>query len=117
MIFLKLSPCQSLCMNLSPVLMSLKVLMPLTLPSSFKKNNVAFSDDIPKQFQNSGIKDFVNYVKSYPLRYVLYNLQDPFYPKQVCEFDYSCSVDSDAQTITGTIRDGQYRITIDVESF
>ncbi|CAI9289934.1 unnamed protein product [Lactuca saligna] len=30
--------------------------------------NVAFSDEIPKQIANSRIKDFVNYVKSCPLR-------------------------------------------------
>ncbi|CAI9296815.1 unnamed protein product [Lactuca saligna] len=84
---------------------------------TIQPTNVAFSDEIPKQFTNSGIEDFVYYVKSCPLRYVLCDFPNPFYPKQVCEFYYSCFVDNDARTITGTIRDGQYTVTSDVESF
>ncbi|CAI9286777.1 unnamed protein product [Lactuca saligna] len=48
-----------------------------------QSTNVAFLDEISKQFTNSGIEDFVNYVKSCPLRYAFYDFLDPFYPKQV----------------------------------
>ncbi|CAI9260603.1 unnamed protein product [Lactuca saligna] len=70
-----------------------------------------------EQYGNSEIKEFINYVKSNPLQYALCDFLDPFYPKQVCDFYYSCSVDSNARTITRSIGDGQYRVTIDVESF
>ena len=77
---------------------------------------MAFSDEIPKQFENSGIEDFVNYVKSGPLRYAFWDFSNPFYPKKVCEFYYTYSVDNVALTIIKTIGDGKYRITIDVGS-
>lgn len=72
-------------------------------PIVIQANNVDFSDVIQKYFVSIGIEDFVNYVKSYPLRYAFWDFLNPFYPKQVCKFYYSCSVDSNAQTITGTI--------------
>ncbi|CAI9293507.1 unnamed protein product [Lactuca saligna] len=80
-------------------------------------NNMAFSDEISQQFTNSRIEDFIDYVKSFPIRYAFCNFQCSFYPKQVCEFYYSCSSDSDDQTITRTIVDVQYRVTINMESF
>lgn len=52
-------------------------------------NNVAFSDIIPPQHQDSGIKDFVNFFKIYPLRYALYDVPEPFFPQKVCKFYYS----------------------------
>ncbi|CAI9300707.1 unnamed protein product [Lactuca saligna] len=45
--------------------------------------NVAVSGEIPKQFANSGIEDFVDYVKSGHLRYAFCNFPDHFYPKKV----------------------------------
>ncbi|CAI9285227.1 unnamed protein product [Lactuca saligna] len=83
----------------------------LDSPIIIQANNVAFSDYIPKQFDNSGIEDFFDYVKSCTHRYTFCDFLDPFYPKQVCEFYYFCSVDSDAQSISGKIGDGQYRFT------
>ncbi|CAI9287306.1 unnamed protein product [Lactuca saligna] len=74
-------------------------------PIVIQANNRTFYDVIPKYFVNSGIKDFINYVKSYSLRYVFYDFPHIFYPNKVCEFYYSCSFDSRAQTITGTIGD------------
>ncbi|CAI9268605.1 unnamed protein product [Lactuca saligna] len=50
-------------------------------PIIIQANNVEFSDYIPKHFMNSG-KDFVDYVKSFPLRYPLCDFLEPFYPKQ-----------------------------------
>ncbi|KAL7587603.1 hypothetical protein Lser_V15G38004 [Lactuca serriola] len=81
-----------------------------------QSKNVAFYDEIPKQFVNSGIEDFVKFFKSGPLWYVVCNFPNPFYPKQVCEFYYTCSVDTISRTISGTIGYGQYKVTIDVES-
>ncbi|CAI9301771.1 unnamed protein product [Lactuca saligna] len=78
-----------------------------------QSKSVAFSDEIPKQFVNLGNKDFVDYVKIDPLRYAFCNFPDPFYPKEVCEFYYTCSIDTFSGTITGTIGDGRYRGTID----
>ena len=81
-----------------------------------QSTNAAFLYDIPKQVVNSGIKDFIEFVKSDPLRYAFCNFLEPFYPKQVCEFYYTCSVDTVAQTISRTIGYGQYRVTIDMET-
>ena len=39
------------------------------LPIIIQSTNVVFSDEIPKQFVRLGIKDFINYFKSRPLRY------------------------------------------------
>lgn len=75
-------------------------------PIFIQANNVALCDFIPKQFMNSRIEDCVNYVKICPLRYDFCDFSDPFYHKQVFKFYYSLYVDSDAQTIIGTIRDG-----------
>ncbi|CAI9285085.1 unnamed protein product [Lactuca saligna] len=58
-------------------------------PIVIQAYNVTFSDVISKQFMNSGIKDFINYVKSFPLRYAFYNFVDPFYPKQFTSCDPS----------------------------
>lgn len=82
-------------------------------PIIVQANNMSFSNFIPKQFLNSGIEDFINYVKSCHLRYAFCNFPVLFYPKQVCEFYYSCSIDFDTQTITETNGYGQSRVTID----
>ncbi|CAI9299466.1 unnamed protein product [Lactuca saligna] len=81
-----------------------------------QSTNVAFLDDIPKQFVTSRIEDFVEFVKSSLLQYGFCDFVEPFYPKQVSEFYYTCSVDSIARTSSRTIGDSQYRVTIDVET-
>ncbi|CAI9275846.1 unnamed protein product [Lactuca saligna] len=53
-------------------------------------NNVEFSDEILKQFANSGIEDFVNYVKSGPLQYAFCDFPDPFCHKQLMNVPYPC---------------------------
>lgn len=59
-------------------------------------NNVYFLDIIPNQHQNSGIEDFVNYVKICPLCHTFCDVPDPSYPQQVCDFFYSYTIDTDA---------------------
>ncbi|CAI9289697.1 unnamed protein product [Lactuca saligna] len=56
-------------------------------PIIVQANNVAFSNVIPKQFVNSRIKDFINYVKSCHLRYAFCNFPVLFYHKQVWYID------------------------------
>ncbi|CAI9302501.1 unnamed protein product [Lactuca saligna] len=74
--------------------------------------NVAFSDEVPRQFANLGIEDFANPFKRCPLRYTFYDFPYPFYPKKVCMFYYSCVVDSHARTITRTIGYGWKYLTV-----
>ena len=71
-----------------------------------KSNNAAFSDVIPKNFINQGYEDFVNFLKSHPLRYALAATPTAFYPQHVCEFYYTCVHDSVRETLTGTIHGG-----------
>ena len=71
-----------------------------------KPNNFAFSDVIPKQFRNQGYEDYVNFLKSHPLRYALADIPTAFYPQHVCEFYYTCVYDSVHETLTGTIHGG-----------
>lgn len=75
-------------------------------PIVIQANNVVFPYIIPPQHQDLGIEDFVNFFKSCPLCYALSDVPGPFFPKQVCEFYYSCTIDANAQIIFGTVVEG-----------
>ena len=81
-------------------------------PISIVANNVAFSTNIPSQFQNDELQDFVNYLSSCRLRYALADTPLFFYPKQVCEFYYSCTYSEATRLITGTVADDSRHVSI-----
>lgn len=78
-------------------------------PIFIDATNFSFSDVIPTQHQDSGIEDFVHFIKSCPLLNAFCDVPNRFYPKQVCEFYYSCIVDTNGETISGTVGDGHSR--------
>lgn len=82
------------------------------IPIFIHVNNVTFSDIILTQHQDSSIEDFVQFIKRCPLRCTFCDVLEPFYPKQVCEFIYSCTVN----TIAQTIGDGHCRVFISTTS-
>lgn len=81
-------------------------------PIAIQANNVAYSNTIPPQHQNSSIEHFVEYLKCFPLRYALSDIPNPFFSKQVHDLYYSCSFDANAQTIFGTIGYGHSRVNM-----
>lgn len=50
-------------------------------PIFILEKNVAFTDTISPQHQNSSIEDFVNYLKTFPLRYAVIDAHEPFFAK------------------------------------
>ena len=83
-----------------------------TAPIVINGNNVAFSPKIPSKLQNQGLEPFMEYLQSHPLRYALSDVADPFFAAHVCEFYYTCMLNSDTQTLQGTIADGTQAISI-----
>ncbi|CAI9293284.1 unnamed protein product [Lactuca saligna] len=72
-------------------------------PTVGHAKNVAFSDTITPQYKNLGMEDFVNFFNSCPLHYVLRDVPEPLFPKQVCGFYYSYTVDESGKTISRTM--------------
>ena len=58
-----------------------------------KANNVAFTDNIPKRYQDQGYERFNAFFQSHPLRYALSDTPTHFYPDHVCEFYFTSTYD------------------------
>lgn len=97
-----------------PVANVVKATNTFAIPIVALANNVTFSGIIPTQHQDSGIKDFVNFFMSHPLRYALTNVPERFFLQHVCEFYYPLSFDGNAGTISGTVGDAHYKVHISV---
>ena len=78
-------------------------------------NNVAFQSSFPNQVESEILEDFANFLASCRLRYALTDVPMFFYPKQVCEFWYTCTYSPATNLITGTVADGSRRVSISVE--
>jgi len=78
--------------------------------------NVAYNSDIPKNMKNKGFESVVQFLSNCRLRYALADVPDVFYPKQVCEFYYTCRYDENTKSIIGTIANSNHivRITPDI---
>ena len=78
-------------------------------------NNVAFRSSFPNQIDSEELQDFANFLASCRLRYALVDVPMFFYPKQICEFWYTCTYNSATNLITGTVADGSRRVSISVD--
>ena len=79
-------------------------------------NNVAFRSTFPNQIKNEELQDFAHFLSSCRLRYALTDVRDSFYPKQVCEFYYTCTFDNSTNLISGTIADGSRNVSISIDN-
>ena len=85
-------------------------------PIKILPTNVAYNNDIPKKMILKGFKIVVSFLSNCRLRYALADIPDVFYPKQVCEFYYTCRYDVNSKSIIGTIANSTHtvRITPDI---
>lgn len=74
-------------------------------------NNVAFSPEIPKNYENKAFEDSLVYLTAYPLCNALVDVAYHFFLQHVCEFYYTSTCD-DAKVIVGIIYDGNYTISM-----
>ena len=69
-------------------------------------NNVAFQSSFPNQIESEELQDFANFLASCRLRYALADIPMFIYPKQICEFYYTCTYSPATNLITGTVANG-----------
>ncbi|CAI9294406.1 unnamed protein product [Lactuca saligna] len=82
------------------------------LPIYIKATNVIFNPDIPDVHRGLGLDDFVNFLVSCRLRYAISDVPSEFFPKQVCEFYYTTTVNDENNIISGTIGPGRHSVFI-----
>ncbi|CAI9261367.1 unnamed protein product [Lactuca saligna] len=80
-----------------------------------KAKNVVFNPDIPDVHRGLGLDDFVNFLVSCRLRYVISEVPSDFFPKQVCEFYYTVTVNDENNVISRTIGRGRRSVIISTD--
>ncbi|CAI9303310.1 unnamed protein product [Lactuca saligna] len=82
------------------------------LPIYIKATNFVFNPDIPDFHRGLGVDDFVNFLVSCRFQYGISNVPSEFFPKQVCEFYYTATINDENNIISGTIGRGRHSVFI-----